>query len=248
MSTEDPWSASPALWRPIFARMPRLADVSSDARALNEQQAHFSQLIAHIPATFDESDGIAQAFQLCEHTHGYPPIAEALPRVTRLCVDALLLTRMTLSTLAAQRGYASAGLWVGALVERYAGVAADRWRFPALDAAPRWASARIEFEDIEQALDIALALGEVSLRNLRAGALQPHAALTMAFRVARGESGWQTLQRLARGCDDLSRYARLVRAEADAHGLQLPVDWLWLEAVLRQSARPNRLRAARVSP
>lgn len=240
---DDNWTASPLLWRPIFAQAPRLAAVSPHARELRAQLAHFSQLIAHIPATFDESNGIFDAFQLCERLHGFPAVAEAVQRATRLCIDALPLTRTTLTALAAQRGYATAGLWVGALVERAAGITPERRHFPRIDTPPRWGSPHIEFEDIERALDAALALGEISLRNLRAGALQPFASLAAALRIARGEEGWRALAVLTTGSRDVAQFARLVRAEARAHSMALPVDWLWLEAALRPLARRPRTAA-----
>lgn len=247
--THDNDDVPAAMWRPLFRTVPALEQVSPDARPLRDQMAHVARLVQRLPTTADESALIAQAYQLCERTHGYPAIREPLEVVTRLLSDAVAAMHLSVTAIGGAPGYPNAGVWAGALVEGRANIPASARRFPALDHAVRAGSPNIEFEDVERGLGLARVLGIFKLDAAQAGDNEPFIVLAAAARQHRDGYLLDELQQSADAVapqpNCISAYITQVARIARAHGFALPTHWRWF--VMAHARAQERYRMGRHS-
>jgi hypothetical protein len=187
---------------------------------------------------------VAQAYQLCERTHGYPAIGAALQHVTRLVANAIVAMHLNPTAIAGTHGYPNAGAWAGALVEAHANIPPDKRRFPMLAAVSRAGSPSIEFEDVERGLSLAQVLGVVPREALGEGDSQPFIVLAAAARQCCNphflEEMEQATVRIATQQDSLGAYIDEIARIAQTHDVALPVDWRWFALTCHRS-RPRRV-------
>lgn len=237
-----------AMWRPLFRTVPALERVSPDARPMRDQMAHYARLVERVPASVDESVLIVQAYQLCERTHGYPAIREALPWVMRLLSNAVRVMHMSATDLAGSRGYPNAGAWAGALIEQHAGIAEGARRFPALPNAPRSGSLNIEFEDIVVGVGLARTLGVVTLHDADDADAGPYIALAAAIRQHHDPRLDDALQRCAlvagAAPNAVAAFIEQVTQLSATYAFALPMTWRWFVAE-HGRAQARRGRATR---
>lgn len=249
-SNQDSDDVPAAMWRPLFRNVPALAFISPDVRPMRDQMAHLARLMQRLPATAEESALIAQAYQLCERTHGHQTISAALEIVTRLLADAVAAMHLSITAIAGARGYPNAGAWAGALVEGRANIPLAARRFPAMESVVRAGSPNIEFEDVECGLDLAQTLGVIQLNNTDEGDSQPLIALAAAIRQHLKPRLRDEIQQCAIAVasqpDRVGVYIAEVNRMAQQYGFVLPIQWRWF-AIRHNRAkvrsRINRQRA-----
>jgi hypothetical protein len=239
--TQDTDDVPAAMWRPLFRNVPALASISPDVRPMRDQIAHLARLMQRLPATAEESALIAQAYQLCERTHGYSAISAALEIVTRLLSDAVVAMHLSITAIAGTRGYPNAGAWAGALVEGRANIPPATRRFPAMESVVRAGSPNIEFEDVECGLDLAQALGVIQLKAMDIGDSQPFIVLAAAIRQHRDRHFRAEIQQCAVEAasqpDRVGAHIAEVDRIAQQYGFVLPNQWRWF------AIRHNRAKA-----
>jgi hypothetical protein len=79
------------VWEPIFNRPLALEAVAEDAREPFAQMASYGALLANAPLNEAERSEVMQAMQLCERTHGYAAVADALHYAARALSAGVLL-------------------------------------------------------------------------------------------------------------------------------------------------------------
>jgi hypothetical protein len=183
----------------VFSALPELAEVASDARDTHAQMGHFLRLTESMRVSRREAAAIVEAMQLCERAHGYAVIAQALVFAAAVVENAVALTGVTITALGEQRGHASPGLLVGAVIETRAGIDPPRRRFPNTRYEPRLGSPRVEFEDCLAGVGLAVRLGLLNERTQPAplSGTQPYSALACSFRRERSIAGAGLLSRMA---------------------------------------------------
>ncbi|NJM39242.1 MAG: hypothetical protein HC853_00010 [Anaerolineae bacterium] len=128
--------------------------VSPQARRRDERLPGYLSFVAPLSKNPDETFDIVQMLELLECTHGANLVLAPLPILQLALLGVVTGTGRSLTELAAQRLYATAALFVGALVEdeiAQSGAPSKQSltqrRAPSSAVVPRRGSPNLEFED-----------------------------------------------------------------------------------------------------
>jgi len=207
------------VWEPIFNRPLALEAVAEDAREPFAQMASYGALLANAPLNEAERSEVMQAMQLCERTHGYAAVADALHYAARALSAGVLLVGMPATALARRYDCANAGVLAGALIEEWAaegGLLKQKRRFPELPWWTRHGSPHPLLDDCRVGARVAWLID----RHDEEGALA-YSALLAAARIAHGEKrAGELAERLISAGGTQGALS-----EAAKSGLDLPPVW-----------------------
>ena len=203
-----------------------MVPVAADVRSAPEQRGAFAVWAERMRCRKDETSEVIEALQLLERTHGAGVVVAGLPFLALVLDVAEQLTGHSIGTLAAQRGYRSAGLLVGALVEDRVQPASRH--FPASTFVGRAGSPNFEFEDVLAGVALleercrAESVPELFHDVRRAAA---YVSIAWAFRSAAQQAALSRVSEFAGTAQDEVAFIQQVNDLARDSGIALPARW-----------------------